>query len=41
MRLTKGVVEEINPEVWAEEGKSGYLDIPPIQVEMQRGTPPI
>lgn len=38
MRLT-GDMEEIHPEVWAEEGKSDYLDIPPIKIEMQKGTP--
>ncbi|TRZ13086.1 hypothetical protein HGM15179_013989, partial [Zosterops borbonicus] len=34
-------IVEINPEVWAEEGKYGYLDIPPIKITMQKETPPI
>ncbi|RMB88914.1 hypothetical protein DUI87_34680 [Hirundo rustica rustica] len=41
MKLTAGDIEEINPEVWAEGGKSGLLNIPPIEVKMQPGTPPI
>ncbi|RMC16231.1 hypothetical protein DUI87_08446 [Hirundo rustica rustica] len=41
MKLTTKDLEEINPEVWAEEGKSGLLDIPPIKIEMQAETPPI
>lgn len=39
--LTQGDIEEINLKVWVEEGKYGYLDIPPIKIEMQRDTPPI
>ncbi|RMC05624.1 hypothetical protein DUI87_17709 [Hirundo rustica rustica] len=41
MKLTTEDLKEINPEVWAEGGKSGLLDIPPIKIEMQPGTPPI
>ncbi|RMB99553.1 hypothetical protein DUI87_23806 [Hirundo rustica rustica] len=41
MKLTTKDLEEINPEVWAEEGKSDLLDIPPIKIEMQAETPPI
>ncbi|RMC04178.1 hypothetical protein DUI87_18997 [Hirundo rustica rustica] len=41
MKLTAEDLEEINPEVWAEGGKSGLLNIPPIEVKMQPGTPPI
>lgn len=39
MELTSGDIEEINPEVWVEEGRRGYLNIPAI--EMQKETPPI
>lgn len=39
--LTQGDIEEINLKVWVEKGKYGYLDIPPIKIEMQRDTPPI
>ncbi|RMB92791.1 hypothetical protein DUI87_30841 [Hirundo rustica rustica] len=41
MKLTTEDLEKINPEVWAEGGKSGLLNIPPIKIEMQPGTPPI
>nr|XP_032600664.1 uncharacterized protein LOC116806968 [Taeniopygia guttata] len=41
MRLTQRDIEEIDPKVWAEESKCGYLNITPIKVEMQRDTPPI
>lgn len=41
MKLTTEDIVEINPEVWAEEGKYGYLDIPPIKITMQKETPPI
>ncbi|RMC02931.1 hypothetical protein DUI87_20124 [Hirundo rustica rustica] len=41
MKLTQGDIQEINPEVWATEGKYGCLDIPPIKIEMQKDTPAI
>ncbi|RMB92766.1 hypothetical protein DUI87_30816 [Hirundo rustica rustica] len=41
MKLTQGDIQEINPEVWATEGKYGCLDIPPIKREMQKDTPAI
>lgn len=41
MKLTTEDIAEINPEVWAEEGKYGYLDIPPINKKMQKEIPPI
>ncbi|RMB97496.1 hypothetical protein DUI87_25977 [Hirundo rustica rustica] len=41
MKLTQGDIQEINPEVWATEGKDGCLDIPPIKIEMQKDTPAI
>ncbi|RMB99826.1 hypothetical protein DUI87_23603 [Hirundo rustica rustica] len=41
MKLTQGDIQEINPEVWATEGKDGCLDIPPIKIEMQKDTPTI
>ncbi|RMB94863.1 hypothetical protein DUI87_28667 [Hirundo rustica rustica] len=41
MKLTAKDLEEINPKVWAEEGKTGLLDIPPIKIEMQAETPPV
>ncbi|RMC01193.1 hypothetical protein DUI87_22285 [Hirundo rustica rustica] len=41
MKLTAKDLEEINPKVWAEEGKTGLLDIPPIKIEMQAGTSPV
>ncbi|RMC04008.1 hypothetical protein DUI87_19345 [Hirundo rustica rustica] len=41
MKLTQGDIQEINPEVWATEGKYGCLDIPPIKIEMQKDTPTI
>ncbi|RMB92882.1 hypothetical protein DUI87_30776 [Hirundo rustica rustica] len=41
MKLTAKDLEEIDPKVWAEEGKSGFLDIPPIKIEMQTGTSPV
>ncbi|RMB88796.1 hypothetical protein DUI87_34804 [Hirundo rustica rustica] len=41
MKLTIEDLEKINPEVWAEEGKSGLLNITPIKIEMQLGTSPI
>ncbi|RMC06087.1 hypothetical protein DUI87_17632 [Hirundo rustica rustica] len=41
MKLTAKDLEEINLKVWAEEGKTGLLDIPPIKIEMQAGTSPV
>ncbi|RMB97483.1 hypothetical protein DUI87_25964 [Hirundo rustica rustica] len=41
MKLTQGDIQEINPEVWATEGKDGCLDIPPIKTEMQKDAPAI
>lgn len=41
MKLSQGDVAEINPEVWAEGGKRGLLDIPPITIKMQDDTSPI
>ncbi|KAF4797297.1 endogenous retrovirus group K member 19 Pol protein-like protein [Turdus rufiventris] len=41
MKLTQMDIEEINLRIWAEEGKYGYLNIPPIHTEMQKDTPPI
>ncbi|RMB97186.1 hypothetical protein DUI87_26287 [Hirundo rustica rustica] len=41
MKLPQGDIQEINPEVWATEGKYGCLDIPPIKIEMQKDTPAI
>lgn len=32
---------ERDSDVWAEEGKSGLLDITPIKTEIEQGTPPI
>ncbi|RMC03611.1 hypothetical protein DUI87_19786 [Hirundo rustica rustica] len=41
MKLTQGDIQEINPEVWATEGKYGCLDIPPIKIGMQKDPPAI
>ncbi|RMC12109.1 hypothetical protein DUI87_11244 [Hirundo rustica rustica] len=41
LKLTAKDLEEINPGVWAEGGKSGLLDIPPIKVEIQAGNSPV
>lgn len=41
MKLSQGDIAEINPEVWAEGGKRGLLDIQPITIKMQDGTSPI
>ncbi|TRZ07592.1 hypothetical protein HGM15179_019515 [Zosterops borbonicus] len=41
MKLTTENIAEINLEVWAEGGKYGYLDIPPIKIKIQKETPPI
>ncbi|RMB87994.1 hypothetical protein DUI87_35631 [Hirundo rustica rustica] len=41
MKLTQGDIQEINPEVWATEGKYGCLDVPPIKIKMQKDTPAI
>ncbi|RMC04131.1 hypothetical protein DUI87_19468 [Hirundo rustica rustica] len=41
MKLTAEDLNKIHPEVWAEGGKTGLLNITPIKVEMQPGIPPI
>ncbi|RMC04067.1 hypothetical protein DUI87_19404 [Hirundo rustica rustica] len=41
LKLTAKDLEEINPGVWAEGGKSGLLNIPPIKVEIQAGNSPV
>ncbi|RMB94740.1 hypothetical protein DUI87_28853 [Hirundo rustica rustica] len=41
LKLTAKDLEEIDPEVWVEEGKSGLLNIPPIQVGIQTGNSPV
>lgn len=41
MAVTIEDLNEINSDVWAEEGKYGYLNITPIEVKMQEGTTPV
>ncbi|RMB93097.1 hypothetical protein DUI87_30417 [Hirundo rustica rustica] len=41
MKLTAEDLNKIHPEVWAEGGKTGLLNITPIKVEMQPGISPI
>lgn len=41
MKLTVEDLQEIKPDVGAEEGKYRYLDIAPIEVKMQERMPPI
>ncbi|TRZ09701.1 hypothetical protein HGM15179_017403 [Zosterops borbonicus] len=38
MRLTEIDIKEIDLRLWAREGETANLDIPPIKVEMKEGT---
>lgn len=40
-RLRETDVEEINEDVWAENGEAGLLDTPPIEIEMRQGHPEV